>query len=78
MPLFAMPIPRDWGGPELDPIDQLTIIEELAAMDASVGWCAMISCDGVTSPRFSITSRPRDVPDVRVSTLARCRSPARR
>jgi len=69
--LFAMPIPRDWGGPELDPIDQLTIIEELAAMDASVGWCAMIGCDGGYFTAFLDQRVAREMyPDVRVSTAS--------
>ena len=42
---FRMPMPRDWGGPELDPMSQLRIIEALSAADASVGWCVMIGCD---------------------------------
>jgi indole-3-acetate monooxygenase len=44
--IFAMPMPRQWGGPELDPLTQLRVIEALAMADGSVGWCAMIGCDG--------------------------------
>lgn len=44
--VFRMPMPRDWGGPELDPLSQIRVIEALAAVDASVGWCVMIGCDG--------------------------------
>lgn len=43
--IFRMPMPREWGGPELDPLSQLRIIEALSIADASVGWCAMIGCD---------------------------------
>ena len=43
--VFRMPMPREWGGPELDPMSQLRIIEALSAADASVGWCVMIGCD---------------------------------
>jgi alkylation response protein AidB-like acyl-CoA dehydrogenase len=42
---FRMPMPREWGGPELDPLSQLRIVEALSAADASVGWCVMIGCD---------------------------------
>jgi indole-3-acetate monooxygenase len=43
---FRMAMPRCWGGPELDVLSQLRVIEELSAADASVGWCVMINCDG--------------------------------
>ncbi len=44
--VFGMPMPRAWGGPELDPLTQFRVIEAPAMADASVGWCAMIGCDG--------------------------------
>lgn len=44
--VFGMPMPRAWGGSELDPLTQFRVIEALAMADASVGWCAMIGCDG--------------------------------
>ena len=44
--VFGMAMPRIWGGPELDPLTQFKVIEALAIADGSVGWCAMINCDG--------------------------------
>jgi indole-3-acetate monooxygenase len=44
--IFGMAMPRAWGGPELDPLTQFRVIEALAMADGSVGWCAMINCDG--------------------------------
>ena len=44
--VFGMAMPRAWGGPELDPLTQFRVLEALAMADASVGWCAMINCDG--------------------------------
>lgn len=44
--VFRMPMPASWGGPELDPLTQFRVIERLSAIDASVGWCAMIGSDG--------------------------------
>lgn len=44
--IFRMPMPRAWGGPEVDPLTQVRIVEELSAADPSVGWCAMIGSDG--------------------------------
>ena len=43
--VFGMVMPRAWGGPELNPITQFRVIEALAMVDGSVGWCAMIGCD---------------------------------
>jgi indole-3-acetate monooxygenase len=40
--LFRMWVPQDLGGAELDPLSFLTVIEELARLDGSVGWCAVI------------------------------------
>jgi alkylation response protein AidB-like acyl-CoA dehydrogenase len=44
--VFRMPMPRSWGGPELDMATQIEVIEELARADGSAGWCAMIGSDG--------------------------------
>jgi len=44
--IFRMAMPRAWGGPELDPIMQLRVIEAIARADGSAGWCAMINSDG--------------------------------
>ncbi|HEX7026662.1 MAG TPA: acyl-CoA dehydrogenase family protein [Gammaproteobacteria bacterium] len=43
--VFRMTMPRDWGGAELDPLNQLRVIETLSLADASVGWCVMIGSD---------------------------------
>ncbi|HXD90142.1 MAG TPA: acyl-CoA dehydrogenase family protein [Candidatus Binataceae bacterium] len=44
--IFGMTMPRAWGGPEVDPLMQIRVIEALAEADGSVGWCAMINSDG--------------------------------
>ena len=41
--VFRMTTPRDWGGPELDPMQQFEVIEALARADGSVGWCAYVN-----------------------------------
>jgi indole-3-acetate monooxygenase len=38
-------MPRTWGGPELDRLMQIRVIEALAMADGSAGWCAMIGCE---------------------------------
>ena len=36
--VFRVAMPRAWGGPELDPMIQLRVVEALSVADASVGW----------------------------------------
>src|SRR5262245_34309254 len=43
--VFRMSMPRAWGGPEVDILAQVEILEVLSAADASAGWCAMIGAD---------------------------------
>lgn len=43
--VFRMNMPESWGGPELNPMDQIEIIETLSWGDASVGWCSFIWAD---------------------------------
>jgi alkylation response protein AidB-like acyl-CoA dehydrogenase len=43
--VFRMTMPRAWGGPEVDLLTQLQILETLSRADASAGWCAMIGSD---------------------------------
>ena len=57
--VFRMPMPRAWGGPELDLPSQLRVMEALAVADASVGWCAMIGCEaGYYLGYIAIKERP--------------------
>ena len=44
--IFRMAMPRAWGGPELDFLTQMRVIEALSIADGSVGWCTMIGIDG--------------------------------
>jgi indole-3-acetate monooxygenase len=44
--MFRMAMPQAWGGPELDFLTQMRVIEELSIADGSVGWCTMIGIDG--------------------------------
>jgi alkylation response protein AidB-like acyl-CoA dehydrogenase len=40
---FRLGIPRALGGDELDPPDQLRVIETVSTADGSTGWCTMIA-----------------------------------
>ncbi len=43
--MFRLMMPKEWGGPELSPTQQVEVIEELAKANASAAWCVMIGCD---------------------------------
>nr|QEO74383.1 acyl-CoA dehydrogenase type 2 [uncultured bacterium] len=43
--VFRMNMPKIWGGPEMTPMQQIEVIEELSRADGSVGWCTMIGAD---------------------------------
>ena len=69
--IFGMVMPRAWGGPELDPLTQIRVIEALAMADGSVGWCAMIGCDSGYVSAFLDQDVARTMyPDILVATGA--------
>jgi indole-3-acetate monooxygenase len=69
--VFGMAMPRLWGGPELDPLTQFRVIEALAMAEGSVGWCAMIGCDGGYVTAFLDQDVARAMyPDILVATAA--------
>lgn len=43
--VFRIAMPRAWGGPEMDPLSQIEMIETLATADPSAAWVAMILSD---------------------------------
>ncbi|MEY9878251.1 alkylation response protein AidB-like acyl-CoA dehydrogenase [Streptacidiphilus sp. MAP12-33] len=43
--VFRAAFPQAQGGPGLTSMQQIELVEELAAADAAVGWCAMIGMD---------------------------------
>ena len=44
--VFRMTFGRRVGGPELDPLAQIDLLERISTADPSAGWCAMIGSDG--------------------------------
>jgi alkylation response protein AidB-like acyl-CoA dehydrogenase len=44
--VFRMGTPRAYDGPELDPMSQVRVVEELARIEGSAGWLSMISTAG--------------------------------
>ena len=69
--VFGMAMPRIWGGAELDPLTQFRVLETLAIADGSVGWCAMINCDGGYITAFLDDDVGRAMyPDLQLGTAA--------
>ena len=69
--VFGMAMPRVWGGPELDLLTQFRVIEALGMAEGSVGWCAMIGCDGGYVTAFLDQDVARAMyPDPLVATAA--------
>jgi len=69
--VFGMAMPRAWGGLEVDPLTQFRVIEALAMADGSVGWCAMIGCDGGYMTAFLDQDVGRAMyPDLLMATAA--------
>ena len=69
--IFGMAMPRAWGGPELDPLTQMRVLEALAVADGSVGWCAMINCDSGYVSAFLDQELARSMyADIKVGTAA--------
>jgi alkylation response protein AidB-like acyl-CoA dehydrogenase len=67
--IFGMAMPRDWGGPELDPLIQWRVIETLAMANGSAGWCAVINCDSGYASAFLDQEVARGMyPDINVAT----------
>ncbi len=44
--VFRMGVPRAYDGPEIDPMGQVRVVEELSRIEGSVGWLSMISSAG--------------------------------
>ncbi|MBV8401786.1 MAG: acyl-CoA dehydrogenase family protein [Acetobacteraceae bacterium] len=69
--VFGMAMPRAWDGPELDPLTQFRVLETLAMADGSVGWCAMINCDGGYMTAFLDDGVGRGLyPDLQLGTAS--------
>ncbi|MFD0207090.1 MULTISPECIES: acyl-CoA dehydrogenase family protein [Saccharothrix] len=50
--VFRMGFGRNWGGPELNSVEQTEVIEALSYGDAGAGWCAMIGSDSGLYAQF--------------------------
>ena len=79
--LFTLKLPMSLGGAEADPVTQIEVIEALAYIDASAGWCLMIGATAIGQPGAfagddAITNIFRDgrVPTAATSTALKGRA----
>src|SRR5437899_6422533 len=59
--MFRLMMPKEWGGPEMRPAEQVEVIEELAKANASAAWCVMIGCDSGFFAGFLEDSAAREI-----------------
>jgi len=59
--VFRMVMSERLGGPQLDPLAQLDVIEEISTADGSAGWCSMIGSDGGYATSFLHADVARDM-----------------
>jgi indole-3-acetate monooxygenase len=59
--MFRLMMPKEWGGPEMCPAEQVEVIEELAKANASAAWCVMIGCDSGFFAGFLEDSAAREI-----------------
>ena len=48
--LFALKLPEMFGGAEAEPVTQLEVLEAMARIDSSAGWCLMIGATSIGQP----------------------------
>ena len=59
--LLRMCVPAEYGGPEVDPVTYVGVIEALATADAASGWCANISSTTSSMSWYLAPDFARDV-----------------
>jgi alkylation response protein AidB-like acyl-CoA dehydrogenase len=59
--MFRLMMPKEWGGPEMRPAEQVEVIEELAKGNVSAAWCVMIGCDSGFFAGFLEDSAAREI-----------------
>jgi alkylation response protein AidB-like acyl-CoA dehydrogenase len=59
--LFRLTVPHAFGGLEVDPLTLGRIVEELARLDGSVGWCVMVAASGAWASGFLPEAGNREI-----------------
>jgi indole-3-acetate monooxygenase len=70
--LLALKVPESLGGIEADPVTQLEVLEAVARLDASAGWCLMVATTAIGLPAGFLPDPAVKalIPDGRVPTAA--------
>ena len=58
---FHMPVPKDRGGLQSDPVTAAKVVEEISAGDGSAGWCVMIAQQNAGFSGFLPVERAKEV-----------------
>ncbi len=58
--LLGLKLPLELGGAEADPVTQMKVISEIAAIDTSAAWCTMVSATNVGSAGAFLPDRGID------------------
>ena len=56
--LLGLKLPAVLGGAEADPVTQMDVIEALAAIDPSAGWCLMVGATTLALPGVFLAEEP--------------------
>jgi alkylation response protein AidB-like acyl-CoA dehydrogenase len=59
--LFRMLVPREFGGAELDLASYVRVVEEIARVDGSAGWCVMICSNSAVASGYIAPSAAREI-----------------
>jgi alkylation response protein AidB-like acyl-CoA dehydrogenase len=59
--LFRLLVPQAFGGAELDPASYVRVIEEVARVDGSAGWCVMICSNSAVAAGYIAPSAAREI-----------------
>ena len=58
---FHLPVPKNAGGLQLDPVTAAMVVEEISVGDGSAGWCVMIGQQNAAFSGFFAPERAREV-----------------
>ncbi len=59
--LLRLCVPAEYGGPEVDPLTLIEVIETVSTFDGAAGWCTMIACTTSSMSAFLPPSFAREI-----------------
>ena len=58
---FRMSVPQAWVELEVPPLTAYRVVEEVARLDGSTGWCVLIELSSAVAATLSPIWRPKNV-----------------